>query len=111
MIEIILRDYLEQMVHVPVYMEFPKDPPERFVVLRKGDTSRENWLETTVFIPESYAESMLSAAKLNGLIKTCMDSLVNLPEISASRLGTDYPAFDNKNNRYRYQAVYDVTHY
>lgn len=111
MIETTVRDYLEQMLSVPVFMEFPEDPPDRFVVLKKGDTSRENWLETTMFIPESYEMSMLKAAKLNGLVKAAMDRLTDLQEVSASRLGIDYPAFDEKNKRYRYQAVYNVTHY
>lgn len=111
MIEIIVRDYLEQMLSTPVFMEFPENPPNRFVVLKKGDTNRKNWLETTMFIPESYETSMFSAAKLNDLVKAAMDRLTDLPEVSASRLGTDYPAFDEKNKRHRYQAVYNVTHY
>lgn len=111
MIEITVRDYLEQMLLVPVYMEFPENPPGRFVVLKKGDTRRENWVETTMFIPESYEMSMLEAAKLNSLVKSAMDHLPELPEISAARLAADYPAFDEKNKRYRYQAVYNVTHY
>lgn len=111
MIEIIIRCYLEQVLSVPVFMEFPEDPPDRFVVLKKGDTTRENWLETAVFIPESYGTSMMDAAKLNLLVKDTMDSLADLDDISASDLAADYPAFDEKNKRYRYQAVYNVTYY
>lgn len=111
MIEILIRDFLEQMLSVPVFMEFPEKPPDRFIVLKKGDTTRENWLETTAFIPESYENTMMDAAKLNKLVKAAMDSLTDLPEISAAKLATDYPAFDEKNKRYRYQAVYNVTHY
>lgn len=111
MIETIVRDYLEQMISVPVYMEFPENPPDRFVLLKKGDTTRANLLESTVFIPESYAESMLRAAKLNALVKAAMDGLTRLTEVAGSQLGADYPAFDEKNNRYRYQAVYNISHY
>ena len=111
MIEIIIRSYLEKVLSVPVFMEFPEDPPDRFVVLKKGDTTRDNWLETAVFIPESYGTSMIDAAKLNLLVKDAMDSLTDLDDISASDLAADYPAFDEKNKRYRYQAVYNVTYY
>lgn len=38
MIEIILLDYLEGALKIPVTPEYPEDPPERFVVLRFGDT-------------------------------------------------------------------------
>ena len=65
MIEIILLDYLEGALKIPVTPEYPEDPPERFVVLRFGDTTRENLLETTVVIAESYEGSLLKAAQLN----------------------------------------------
>lgn len=111
MIETTVRDYLEQTLSIPVFMEFPEDPPDRFVVLKKGDTTRENLLETVTLIPESYETSMLETAKLNQLVKKAMDDLTDLDEISASDLAADYPAFDEKNKRYRYQAVYNVTYY
>lgn len=111
MIEVAVRDYLEQMLSVPVFMEFPEDPPDRFVILKKGDTTRDNWLETAVFIPESYETSMIGAAKLNQLVKDAMDSLTDLDNVFAADLAADYPAFDEKNKRYRYQAVYNVTYY
>lgn len=111
MIEIIIRDYLAGELGLPVFMEFPEDPPDRFVVLKKGDTTRENRMETAVFIPESYEKSMLEAAKLNQQVKQAMDELAELDDVSASDLAADYPAFDEKNKRYRYQAVYNVTYY
>ena len=111
MIEIIIRSYLEKVLSVPAFMEFPEDPPDRFVVLKKGDTTRDNWLETTMVIVESYDESLLKAAKLNQQVKAAMDMLPTMPEISAARLGADYPAPDTKNKKYRYQAVYNITHY
>lgn len=111
MIEIILLDYLEGALKIPVTPEYPEDPPERFVVLRFGDTTRENLLETTVVIAESHEGSLLKAAQLNRQVKAAMDALTELPEISAARLASDYPAPDTKNKRYRYQAVYNITHY
>lgn len=111
MIEITVRDYLEQTLSTPVFMEYPENPPDRFVVLKKGDTTRENLLETVTLIPESYAASNLDTARLNQLVKESMDALTELDEISASEHATDYPAFDERNKRYRYQAVYNVTYY
>lgn len=111
MIEVTVRDYLESMLSIPIFMEFPENPPDRFVILKKGDTTRDNWLETAVFIPESYGTSMMGAAELNHLVKNAMDSLTDLDNVSAADLAADYPAFDEKNKRYRYQAVYNVTYY
>lgn len=111
MIETVLLDYLENALKLPVSPEYPEDPPERFVVLRFGNTTRENLLETTMVIAESYEGSLLKAAQLNQQVKAAMDALPELPEISAARLASDYPAPDTKNKRYRYQAVYNITHY
>lgn len=111
MIETIILDRLKESVKVPVWAEFPKNPTERFVCVRFGDTTRENLLETTMVIAESYEGSLLKAAQLNQLVKTAMDELPELPEISSARLVADYPATDTKNKRYRYQAVYTITHY
>jgi len=111
LIEITARDYAAKNLPVPVYMEFPSDPPERFVVLKKGDSSRENLLDGAMLVTDSYAESLLEAASLNEQVKSVLDSLVELDSVSSSRRAGDYPAFDTENKRYRYQAVQKITHY
>lgn len=111
MIEITVREYLTEKIRLPVYMEFPSDPPDRFVVLKKADSSREDLVDTSMFVVDSYAESLLETAKLNEQVKTALDSLVALDAVSESKRGGDYPFFDTKNKRYRYQAVYNITHY
>lgn len=111
MIEIIILDYLSSHLTVPVVMEFPENPPDSFVLLRKADSGRENRLDSAMFVVESYAPSLLAAAELNELAKRAMDNLPELPEIAGSHLGTDYPLMDTKNKRYRYQAIYNITHY
>lgn len=111
MIEITVRDYLAGKLNVPVRMEFPSDPPERFVVLRKADSGRENRLDSAMFVADSYAETLLEAARLNVQVKAAMDTLTDLDAVASSELGGDYPFTDTKNKRYRYQAVYNITHY
>lgn len=111
MIEITVKDYMAQKLPVAVYMEIPPNPPDRFVVLRKADSSRENRLDTAMFVVNSYAESLLEASKLNELAKAAMDDLPELDTVSSASLTGDYPFPDTTIKRHRYQAVYDVTHY
>lgn len=111
MIEITVRDFLEKMLTVPVVMEIPVDPPVRFVVLHKGDSSRENGLDTAMMVADSYAESLLEAAKLNEQVKSAMEELTELDEIASSRQGGDYTLSDTKNKMYRYQAIQNITFY
>ena len=111
MIEVIVLSFLSERLPVPVYPEFPTDPPERFVVLRKEDSGRENLLDSAMFVADSYAEPLLEAAKLNEQVKAALDALTQIDEVCSVNRGGDYPAFDTKNKRHRYQAVYNITHY
>ncbi len=111
MIEITVLNFLKEKLPVPVYMEFPSNPGPRFVILRKTDSGRENRLDSAMFVADSYAETLLEAAKLNELVKTAMDDLSDLDGVAASEQAGDYSAPDTQNKKYRYQAVYYITYY
>ena len=111
MIEIKIKDFLADSLGVPIYFEFPSKPPSTFVVLKKSGNGRENMLDAATLVADSYALSMLEAAKLNDRVKLALDALTDLEEISSSTRGGDYPAFDTQNKKYRYQAVQNITHY
>lgn len=111
MIELKILDFLEAALQVPVSMEIPANPDPRFVVFNLSGQGRENHLESANLIADSYAESQLEAAKLNAQVKSVLDSLDTLDEISCVRLAADYPLTDTGSKRYRYQAVYAVNHY
>ncbi len=111
MIEKIIKDYLEKKLSVNVYLEYPDTPTESFVILDKTGSSRENLIPAATFAVQSYARSKYEAAELNELVKIAMDELIELDEVTSSKLNSDYPFPDIKRKKYRYQAVYDVTHY
>lgn len=111
MIENIVKEFVERRISAPLYMEFPEDPPGSFVVLKKGDSSQENHLDSAMLVADSYGPSMLAAAQLNEQVKLAFDDLIDLDSVSSSRRGGDYPAFDTRNKRYRYQAVQNITYY
>lgn len=111
MIEITIKDHMADRLGVPIYFEFPNKPPDTFVVLKVSGNGRENLLDAATLVADSYAPSMLEAAKLNDRVKTALDELTDLSEISSSRRAGDYPVFDTKNKKYRYQAVQNITHY
>lgn len=111
MLETVILDYVSAALSVPVRMEIPADPPTRYVVLKRSGRGRENGLESANLIADSYAESLLEALKLNERVKTVLDSLDTLDEISSVELATDYPSVDTNNKQYRYQAVYEIYHY
>lgn len=111
MIEVTVKEHMESKLDAPVYFEFPEEAPDYLIVVKKDGNPRENLLDSAMIIVDSYGPSLLAAAMLNERVKAALDDLVQLPTISASRRGGDYPFFDTKNKRYRYQAVQNITHY
>ena len=111
MIELAIKEHMERLLDAPVFFEFPQDQTQRFVVLKIENNPRENLLDSAMLVADSYGGSQLEAAGLNTIVKMVLDSLIELPRISASHRGGDYPAFDTQNKRYRYQAVQNITYY
>ncbi len=110
MIEKIIYDYLTDQ-GFSAYMQKPKDPPSEYVLIEKTGSSRTNYINSATIALQSYAESLYSAAVLNEAVKEAMDNSIVLNDICAARLDSDYNFTDTTTKEYRYQAVYDITHY
>lgn len=111
MIEKTILDYLSGVLDVPCMMERQANAPDSFVLLEKTGESRENYISTAILAVQSYAPTLLAAAQLNEQVKTAMFDVVQLPSVAAVRLNSDYNFTDTAMKGYRYQAVFDVTHY
>lgn len=111
MIEIVLLNYLGTRLGIPVYMEIPADRDEKFVVLKRAGSAKENGLLSATFALNSYASSLYEAAQLNEEVKNAMEETVDLNDVSACSLSTDYIFTDTDAKHYCYQAVFTMTHY
>lgn len=111
MIEQTMKDYLSTALSVPVLWEMPAKLPNRFVTLEKTGSGEENYIFRSTMTIQSYGPSLLEAAQLHERVKVAMNQLLELDEIGAVRLNSDYNFTDTTIKRYRYQAVYDITHY
>jgi hypothetical protein len=56
-------------------------------------------------------KSFLDAAELNEEVKAVMEDLIARDDIVMVDLNSDYNYTDNTTKEYRYQAVYQITHY
>lgn len=108
MIEKTIYDYLNSCMDVPVYMEKQDAMPETYVLIEKTGSSVSNYIYSATFAIQSYSTSMYKASELNEIVKEKMDDLITLPNISKSRLNSDYNFTDTQTKKYRYQAVYDI---
>lgn len=112
LIEITVKNHVAGKLDCQVYMEYPEgEAPEYFVLLDRTEGSREDHITTGTFTVRSYGPGKLAAAMLHEKVKQAMDSLYELPRISACNLIGDYPFPDQQHKRHRYQAVYEITYY
>lgn len=113
MIETVILAHLKTALETDnVFMEVPRENlPEKFVVVEKTGGDRVNHIDSSEFAVQSYAATLYDAAVLNDQVKAAMDSLVEEDEVARSAYQTDYNFTDTETKRYRYQAIYDITHY
>lgn len=111
MIEKVIYDYLNDVLDVPVSLEVPKNHPARYVVMEKTGSRRENLITSSTFLFRSYAPTLFEAASLNEEVKAALDNAIVLAYIARAKLNSDYNYTDTSKKLYRYQCVYDFTHY
>lgn len=111
MIEIVILNHLKEKLEIPVLMEKPEPLLPEYVLFEKTSSSRANKLGSAIFAFQSYSTSLYKAALLNEQVKSAVDSLVEIAEVSGVRLNSDYNFTDAATKQYRYQAVYDINHY
>lgn len=110
MILVDLLTFLNDHLDVNVYAESPKELTN-YVLLEQTGSSRSNHITTTTIAIQSYGASLLDAMILNGEVEMAMKDFVQLNRVARVELETDYNFTDTETKQYRWQAVYDITHY
>ena len=115
MIETTLIKYLSSKISQGVYAERPDNVPDEYVLIQKTGSSTDNLITTATIAIQSIVnaktKSKLDAATLNETIKAAMIGMTERDDIARVRLNSDYDYTDDRTREYRYQAVYQITHY
>ena len=111
MIEHVIKNYLEKNLSVPVFFERRPDQPARMILVERVGGSETALLSRPRIAIQSYEESLEKAALLNESVKTALRKLSELPQVCSIKLSTDYNFTDTTSKAYRYQAVFEITHY
>lgn len=120
MIEPVLINYLQSSLgdDVTVLMEIPEVPsesypewPEKLVVIEKVGGRKTNHIPSSSFAIQSYGKSLYKAALLDENVREAMEGFTSLDDISSCRLASNYNHTDTEMKIYRYQSVFDITHY
>ena len=105
-----LLDYLSSVLDVPVVMEAP-DQVTAYVLIDQTGSSRMNHITTTTLALQSYGATLYEAMLLNREVEEAMDGFAELGEVTRVELNTDYNFTNTATKQYRWQAVYNITHY
>ena len=105
-----LLDYLDHNLSVPVVMEAPEQTTD-YVLIDQTGSSRTNHIITTTFVIQSFGDSLYDAMVLNDEIKDAMVGFAELDDVTRVELETDYNYTNTATKQYRWQAVYQITHY
>lgn len=105
-----LLDYLtENLEGIYVGMEAPEQPD--YVLIDQTGSAITNHIATTTVAIQSYGASLYEAMLLNERVKGVMDGFLALDVVTRVQLNTDYNFTNTETKQYRWQAVYQITHY
>ena len=110
LIEVYLIQYLTKELGVNVYGQEEDATEDSYVVIEKLGSYVENYCRHSTIALKSYGTTLLESAELNEAVKNAMDNITKKPEISCSKLNSDYNFTDTTTKKYRYQAVYDLVY-
>lgn len=109
-IEVYLVEYLTKELGINVYGQEEDASEDSYIVVEKLGSYVENFSRHATIALKSYGATLLDSAKLNERVKRAMDDIIKKPEISKSKLNSDYNYTDTTTKKYRYQAIYDLTY-
>ena len=111
MIEKTVKEYLELHVDIPVYLEIPADPADKYILIERTAGGEDDFIESATLAIQSVSEkSLYNAAVINEDIKNLMRSIVYETNISKCKLNSDYNFTDTVTKKYRYQAVFNLNY-
>lgn len=105
-----LIEYLTGELDVYVGVSAPKSTSGYVLIDQTGSNNRNHITTTTVAV-QSYGASLEDAIRLNERVKSALLDIVNEDEISGVKLINDYNFTNTATKQYRWQAVFEITHY
>ena len=106
-----ILDYIGDELTEPCYCEEPDAPPASYVLLDQKGQSKTEHIKYTRLAFNSIAPSMYEAAELAEKVIVAVESAIELDNICKIELNSNYNFTDTSSKRYRYQTLFDITHY
>lgn len=110
MIEKTVKAYLDTVFgedSIPVYLETPKDIPEKYIVFQLVDRGKENQINEATIEFRSYADSKYEAAILDERLRTALETWNEKSDITV-KIGGGNDDQDSILKKYRYRCYYNL---
>lgn len=111
MIEAIIRNYLLQKVDVPVYIAKPSRLPVSYVFIERTGGTIENQIRHATIAVQSIGGTMEQAAQLHEAVLEHMQDAIELQDVSAVYVNSEYNFTDTETKEFRYQGLFEITYY
>lgn len=112
MIELDIKNFIDDNLDYPAYMELPSNSPDTFYIIEKVGGSQDEHIDSATVAIQTYASSMYQAASLaESLIDSMLNDFVLLSNISKVELNSSYNYPDTRVKKYRYQSLFDIYYY
>lgn len=108
MIDVLLKNYLESGLDVPVKFEKPKTVPESYVLIELIDAGKDNHIDAVTFQFHCHDTSLYNAAVLTETVEGLLENAISLPAISKSQFGGKKP---ETTKTYKYVLTYNFVYY
>ena len=111
MIELVFKEFLEQTLGIPVFLEKPENKPNKYLKIERIGEPTVNRIEHCTIVVQSCTNSLFEAAELNGEVIKVMESIAETKnDISKCKLSSDYNFTNPKTKEYRWQATFEVAY-
>lgn len=114
MIEVMLKEYLDDALPYPVLLEKPSNPPDgyEFILLeRTGDLQHDVCIRDATIAAQTYGESLYRAAQMAEELVDALEGAVIVDKIASVEINSMYNFTDRLTKEYRYQVVINITYY
>lgn len=112
MIEIDIRNFINDNLDYPAYLEKPTGSNNPYFVIEKVGGSEAEYIKVATVAIQIYAPSLYLAMSITEILNDAMlNDFVTLPNVSRVELNSTYNFTDTTTKQYRYQSIFEIFHY
>lgn len=111
MIDVLLKNYLDNELAIPVIFEKPKTVPESYILIELIDAGKDNHIDAVTFQFHCHDTSLYNAAVLAETVEGLLENAISLPAISKAQFGGKRPEINSTTKIYKYVLTYNFVYY